>query len=275
MAKKRSSKKSSTTKPIAAAEPAAAEQSSKQDRPATAPLQPDTPNKPSKKDSRAEPPVESSTSTVAHEAPAKKLQRTGRRRLIMSLLVLAIILFGAGYWYFVMREENSVRANQTVLAEVSKLAIVPEDEVPSVTTVVDESKVNQEFLRNSKKGDKVLLYFQAGRAIVYRPSSHQIVNMGPLETPKPRVFIRNGSTSKNTDKIASEVRGSADYLVASRDDAPNMNYSQTIIVDLTGNRSDIAQRLAAFLHAKVGQLPDGESKPDADMLVIVGKDASQ
>jgi hypothetical protein len=194
------------------------------------------------------------------------------RNLLAALLLLAAVL-GVGWWYLFLHDPNPQQQNQNLVREVAKLAVVPKDEVPSVTTVVDEGKVNQEFLRSARKGDKVLLYFQAGRAIVYRPSTHQIVNMGPLETPKPRVFLRNGTDQNFLDPIASKINGSSDFLLASRDESPQKDYAKTVVVDVTGNRPDIAQRLARLLNASVIPMPEDESKPDADMLVIVGRDA--
>jgi hypothetical protein len=217
-------------------------------------------------------PVPQASSLQATSRPASRKPRWPRR--IVLILIVLILFAGAGYWYFVIRTGDIVRQNQTLINEVSKLAVVPNDEVPAVTTVVDETKVNQEFLRPAKKGDKVLLYFQAGRAVVYRPSTHQIVNMGPLETPKPRVFLRNGTTEKVLDTVAAKVQSSTDFLLASRDESSKKDYQKTVVIDVTGNRPDVAQRLAKLIGATVIPLPDNESKPDADMMVIVGQDAA-
>lgn len=191
----------------------------------------------------------------------------------MLLALTAIVLLAGGWYFFAHRTPDYAAENSRLVAAVSKLTIVPPDETPSVTTVVDETKINQEFLRNAKKGDKVLLYFQSGRAIVYRPSTNQIVNIGPLETPKPRVFIRKGSATDNTAAVRTAIAKTSDFLLASQDESPNKTYAKTVVVDVTGNRPDLAGKLAQMLRVNVVPLPAGEDRPDADLLVIVGSDS--
>lgn len=194
--------------------------------------------------------------------------------MLVPVLVLAVLLTAAGFGYrlFAQRNQGIAGPDKNLINEVSRIAVLPKDEVPSVTTVVDTTKVNQEFLRSARKGDKVLLYFQEGRAVVYRPSTRQIVNMGPLQTPKPRVFLRDGTGSSNLNAVSDKITGSNEFLFASRDVSPIKNYDKSVVVDLTGRRPDVAQRLAKLLGLSVVKLPDGESRPDGDLLVIVGKD---
>jgi hypothetical protein len=70
------------------------------------------------------------------------------------------------------------------LHNVSKLVIVPSNETPTVATVSNVSKLRgQSFFANAKDGDKVIVYPKAKQAILYRPSSNQIVTMAPLSSP--------------------------------------------------------------------------------------------
>lgn len=219
------------------------------------------------------------SSPAPHAAPARQAKAVSSisserpnilRRALVAAMVLVLL---AGGWYMVAhRSPNYAAENSKLIASINKLAVLPKDETPSVTTVVDETKINQDFLRNAKKGDKVLLYFQAGRAVVYRPSTGQIVNMGPLETPKPRVFIRRGSTIDNTGAVRNTISRTSDFLLASQDESPNKSYAKTVVVDVTGNRPDLAGKLAQMLHVNVVPLPAGEDRPDADLLVIVGSE---
>jgi hypothetical protein len=48
------------------------------------------------------------------------------------------------------------------------------------------------------------------------------------------------------------------------------DYTKDLIVDLTGKNAAFAKTLAGELNGEVGSLPSSETKPDADILVILG-----
>ncbi|HSH18372.1 MAG TPA: hypothetical protein VK978_03235 [Candidatus Saccharimonadales bacterium] len=221
-------------------------------------------------------PVSEPERPSANAAPQPARGRRKIYRSILAIFVLALI-GAAGYGYFMQRTitlAEAKTADQRLIAEVGARTPLPPGEVPAVSTVVDETRVNQEFLRGTKKGDKVLLYFQAGKAVVYRPSSGQIINMGPLKTPNPRVFIRSGAKDADVSKVAAMITASNQFTVDSRDNS-SKTYARTVVVDVAGNRPDIAAKLAGVLKATVASLPEGESRPDADVLVLVGADFKQ
>lgn len=61
---------------------------------------------------------------------------------------------------------------------VSKHIILPTDEVPAELTIVDRSKVKSAFLKNAINGDRVLIYQENKKAIIYRPSQDVLVDVG-------------------------------------------------------------------------------------------------
>ena len=78
-----------------------------------------------------------------------------------------------------------------LVAEVGNLIALPSDEKPTIATVTDVEKVkDQPFFRNAKNGDKVLIYTNARKAILYRPSEKRIIEVGAVNinqeaTPTP------------------------------------------------------------------------------------------
>ncbi len=67
------------------------------------------------------------------------------------------------------------------LTKVGRIAVLPTDEKPSVVTVSDASKLqSQSFFAHAKDGDKVIVYTKAKEAILYRPSTNQIVTIAPV-----------------------------------------------------------------------------------------------
>ena len=70
-----------------------------------------------------------------------------------------------------------------IVEQVAKLVILPENEDPTIATVTDPAKLSdQPFFINSEAGDKVLIYQEAKRAILYRPSNNKVIEIAPLNT---------------------------------------------------------------------------------------------
>lgn len=71
--------------------------------------------------------------------------------------------------------------SRKLVEEVGKLVILPEGEEPTIATVTDPSKLaDQPFFANAKPGDKVLIYQEASRAILYRPDDKKVIEIAPL-----------------------------------------------------------------------------------------------
>ena len=68
-----------------------------------------------------------------------------------------------------------------LVAEVGRLIILPTDEQPTVATVADPAQLkDQLFFANAKTGDKVLIYTNAKKAILYNPTEGKIVEVAPV-----------------------------------------------------------------------------------------------
>lgn len=78
----------------------------------------------------------------------------------------------------------------SVIEKVGKLMILPSDETPNVATVTDLERLkDQPFFKNAKTGDRVLIYANSRKAILYDPVYNKIVEVtqiaAPTEEPSP------------------------------------------------------------------------------------------
>lgn len=117
------------------------------------------------------------------------------RNVTFSLALVAVLVSGLAYYFYAQAHTNPQRAQeqevQKLVAAVGKLMVLPTDEQPVIATVADPEKLkDQPFFTNAKKGDKVLIYNNARKAILYDPVEHRIIDVAPLNigaqpTPTP------------------------------------------------------------------------------------------
>lgn len=139
----------------------------------------------------------------------------------IGIIVITLLLLGGvgalGYLYYDAKQEVSdlrakvteseqklqdfktnpeLAAQEEVAAyveEVGKLYALPANEEPSVATVNDKSKLtDQPFFSNAENGDITLIYAQSKLAILYRPSTKQLVNVSS-------VTINNDNSADQTN----------------------------------------------------------------------------
>lgn len=65
-----------------------------------------------------------------------------------------------------------------LVTKVGKLIKLPEGETPTIATINDIEKLkNQAFFQNAKNGDKIIIYTNAKRAILYDSLANKIINV--------------------------------------------------------------------------------------------------
>jgi hypothetical protein len=101
--------------------------------------------------------------------------------------VLVVALATSAYFYFQLRKLNTnpqaeaKKEAALVIAAVGKIMILPPNEIPTIATVSDPNALkDQAFFNNAQKGDKVLIYSQSKKAILYSPSMNKIIDVAPL-----------------------------------------------------------------------------------------------
>lgn len=98
---------------------------------------------------------------------------------------------------------KSAEENKQLIEQIRKLIILPEDEEPTIATVNDLSKLqNQPFFANAQIGDKVLIYNKAKKAILFRPSENKIIELAPLIDNSSAATAPSSNSNQTTSSPA-------------------------------------------------------------------------
>jgi hypothetical protein len=216
--------------------------------------------------------------------------------MIFSILILVLAIFTSLHFY---NKYNELKNNpnkaieyevKELVYKVEKLMDLPEGELPSLLTVEDKEKLSGEtFFANAENGDIAMLYAKAMKAILYRPVDNKIIEVGVYNTQivatsspvisevvtKATITIRNGTTVSGLAKlVAQRIILNDNITVAFVGNALKRNYTKTLIIDMNGKNTEVANQLAEILDGEVTDLPSGEVKSTSDILIIAGKDMS-
>lgn len=132
------------------------------------------------------------TSTVL----TRRWEGVARYKIQVAVIVVVLVLAGTAVYFYKQNQDTKKKLNETtsqkqsdnaaeVIDKIGKHVLLPTDEQPTFTTITqnDLDKVKgQVFFSRAAVGDKVLIYNQAKKAILYRPSIDKIIEMAPLNT---------------------------------------------------------------------------------------------
>ncbi len=148
-------------------------------------------------------PEQNQTETTTPKVVSKnEVVKVNMKRVKVIITTLVVLLLGIGgvalQLYFKSRSgtkgdttEATIQENKAELAKiietVGKLIELPSGEEPTLATVSDPEKLkDQAFFKNAVLGDKVLIYAQAKRAILYSPSRGKIIEVAPVNLTAPQ-----------------------------------------------------------------------------------------
>lgn len=118
-------------------------------------------------------------------------QVSTKYKIIAGVALLVVVASIPSIYFYRQYEKVKMRANNPAeiakqdtidtIAAVGKLMVLPEGEEPTVMQVADVTKLkDQPFFTNAQNGDKVLIYSQAKKAILYRPDVNKIIDIAPV-----------------------------------------------------------------------------------------------
>ncbi len=249
-------------------------------------------------------------SSASDTVKRRRLTKTGFLGGLGVILVVGSL--GLAMYFYLAYQE--VLEAQTPSAELASLLVsisehleLPLGETPTLATVTDREKLSgQDFFASSQNGDKVLLYQEAKKAILYRPSTGKIVNVAAINAsdsidtepaqveeaqtvpkesvPAPisepvvnepaKVVFLNGSTKTGVTQPAEEKILAAfpeGVVVVGKEKASKNTYQGIIVADISGKASARASEIATTLGGTMSAFPAEELVPgEADIVVVIG-----
>lgn len=145
--------------------------------------------------------VKSTDGMVANTDNKKKdkKKRMRKPKLLTLFLVLVLLALAAGSFFLYKKynetkkeveklstvqgqqELNKTQVNQ-LLGEMRAIIVLPKGEDPVVATITDVSKLNKNaFYKEAQNGDRVVVFAEAKKAFIYRPSTKTIINVGSFQ----------------------------------------------------------------------------------------------
>lgn len=250
---------------------------------------------------------------------------TRNKIIVFSLINLLVLIVLAVPLYFVYQEYQKTKTTlsetqaissgdlKVLMTKVGALIELP-PETPTVATVSDvEQLKNQQFFIKAQNGDKVLVFKDARKAILYDPVNNRIREVGPVEisdqTPtgtqsstggqtagaqtnsdaaNPSILraitvgLINGTDTQGLTTVAEDtlLAANANTKVTGRAYAQRRDYKETLIIDITGTKQAEASAIGRVLGARITTMPDEERptlrslEPQPDIIILLGADFS-
>lgn len=130
---------------------------------------------------------------------SKKAKRSTKQKLMMIVGVVVVLLV-LGSLGFLLKKYNDTRQevqklstiqgqqelNKTqtnqLLGEMRAIIVLPSGEDPVVATITDINQLkDKEFYKDAQNGDRVVVFPNAKKAYIYRPSTKTIINVGAFQ----------------------------------------------------------------------------------------------
>lgn len=110
------------------------------------------------------------------------------RQELLTFLAFALLGMGIGLYlgknmtlfYQYRLKAKMSQDDAACLQQLAQIMVLPEEN-PVMSQIVDVSTLKDKpFFAQAQNGDKIVLYQQAQKAILYRPATRQVVEVMPL-----------------------------------------------------------------------------------------------
>jgi len=159
-----------------------------------------------------------------------KISKLSAKHVLSTLALLVFIVSSGylGYYYYKTQKELSaykesseavaIKEMNDLLKKVGRLVLIPQNELPTVATIANADDLRQQaFFSMAENGDKVIIYKNAQRVILYRPSLDKIIETSRLTVKEIENTITRSDTPNNDQAVAGDktvlVDGSSETVI--------------------------------------------------------------
>lgn len=230
-----------------------------------------------------------------------KLKNLLTKLKVLHIIVVALalaLIFILYQYYIAQNELKNFKTNpeqaasyeiEKIAGEVGKLIDLPQGETPTIATVTDPQKLNdQAFFEKAEVGDKVLIYNNAKKAILYRQSTKKVLEVAPINIGEQKstaasptqqeikFVILNGTSTvglagKYRDIVSQKI---TDAQIVSVGNYSQNNIEKTFIAQSANTNSNQQEEIAKTLEIETGVVNSSQIDKEVDFIIVVGADKS-
>lgn len=101
--------------------------------------------------------------------------------IILAVCMAALVLSLLIIFIYQNKQQPDLNNVNTIISRAGNIYVLPTNETPALATVTDNSKISSSFAGKVENGDKILIYQNNRKAIVYRPGINKIVDVEPVQ----------------------------------------------------------------------------------------------
>lgn len=138
--------------------------------------------------------------------------------ILIGTTLITAVLIGLSFYSFQLLKQNKTLTEQyeaikkdpqilakeetkELVAKLSKLVVLPENEEPILATITDKEKLtDQVVFAKTENGDKIIVYSGVKKAYIYRPSQNILVDVISINTNENLTVEKPKSTPTPTEK---------------------------------------------------------------------------
>lgn len=123
-----------------------------------------------------------------------------------ALIVILAVASGFFFWQYKSSSsdgDDPAAVSRSIVERVSSLYMLPEEEEPTVAEIRDKDKLSdQAFFDGAQNGDYLIVYEQAGIALIYRESAGKLVNVSPVGASPEQNAADNVMGERQSDPVS-------------------------------------------------------------------------